>query len=64
MTKNKQKLTTKEEVKHLRQAVMGINNVLVMYVDYNNDMKGFQRFMKEKAEQKQAEMEKSKEETK
>ena len=64
MTKNKQKLTTKEEVKHLRQAVMGINNVLAMYVDYNDDMKGFQRFMKEKAEQKQEERVKSKEETK
>ena len=29
---------------------MGLNNVLAMYVDYNDDMKGFQRFMKEKAE--------------
>ena len=64
MTKNKQKPSTKERIYQLERVVFGINNILGLYVEYNEDMKGFNRFIKERAEKKKAEMEKSKEESK
>ena len=52
MSKDKtKKPTTKEIVRRLEKAVIGLNNVFGLYVEYNEDMKGFQRFLKEKQNQ-------------
>ena len=61
---DKKKPTQKEKVGHLERAVVGINNILALYVDYNEDTKGFQRFLKEKMEKNKAEMDSKKEQSK
>ena len=64
MTKNKQKPSTIERIDQLERVVFGINNILGLYVEYNNHTEEFQEFLKEKMKQKQAEFEKSKKEVK
>tara|TARA_R100000781_G_C4013927_1_gene104665 strand:- start:234 stop:425 length:192 start_codon:yes stop_codon:yes gene_type:complete len=52
MTKNKpQKITTKEHLKIVDRAITTLNNILGLYVEYNNDTKGFNRFLEEKIAQ-------------
>ena len=59
MTKNKPKsISTKEKLTHLEQAIMSINNILGLYVEYNKDGKGFNRFLEEKLAQNKKSQEK------
>ena len=65
MTKNKQKPPPiKERIAQLEKVVFGLNNIIGLYVEYNNHTEEFQEFLKEKMKQKQAEFEKSKKEVK
>ena len=59
MTKNKPKsISTKEKLVHLEQSIMSMNNILGLYVDYNKDGKGFNRFLEEKLAQNKKSQEK------
>ena len=59
MTKpiNPEKKSDKEKIEFLEKAMMNVNNILALYVEYNKDGKGFQRFLEERMTQakKQAE---------
>ena len=54
---NPEKKSDKEKIEFLEKAVMNVNNILSLYVEYNKDGKGFQRFLEERMTQakKQAE---------
>ena len=54
---NPEKKSDKEKIEFLEKAMMNVNNILALYVEYNNDGKGFQRFLEERMVQakKQAE---------
>ena len=42
--------STKQRITNLERGLFNLNQILSMYVDYNEDAKGFQRFLKEKME--------------
>ena len=54
---NPEKKSDKEKIEFLEKAMMNVNNILALYVEYNKDGKGFQRFLEERMVQakKQAE---------
>ena len=54
---NPEKKSDKEKIEFLEKAMMNVNNILALYVEYNKDGKGFQRFLEERMTQakKQAE---------
>ena len=52
MAKNKPKsMSTKEKLDYLDKSIMSLNNILGLYVEYNKDGKGFNRFLEEKLAQ-------------
>ena len=66
MSKNKPKsMSTKEKLTSLEKAIISMNNILGLYVEYNKDGKGFNRFLEERLTQnKKAQEEQPKEEIK
>ena len=59
MAKNKPKsMSTKDKLDYLEKSVMSLNNILGLYVEYNKDGKGFNRFLEEKLAQNKKSQEK------
>ena len=54
---SEKKPSDKEKIEYLEKAIINVNNLLGLYVEYNEDTKGFQRFLKERMERIKADKE-------
>ena len=56
-------LSSKQRIAALEQSLYNLNTIVGLYVDFNKDTKGFNRFLEEKTKQ-MAELRKKEEESK